>query len=368
MPLFKAIEQRLQEAVDQGIAPGLALAFGQANKPLFSRFYGHATLLPRPQPLTQATLFDLASLTKILGTTLIAMHLHRQGRLDLDRPLGAYRPSAYSDDLAATTPRLLLAHASGLPSSMSLYRDRPADPADPSDQRQEAFARARQANLVAPTGTVSRYSDLGPILLGDLFETLLEGRLDRLCQDLLYGPLGVDSTFFVALDDPLPQAQRPSSAFAATEQCSWRQRLIRGQVHDENAYFLRGVAGHAGLFSDLDDLVSLACFLLAAHAGDKDFLPAPTLAEFTRRQNLVPDSSRALGWDTPFVGASCGGRFSPQAFGHTGFTGTSIWLDPVGQRFVVLLANRVHPHRDNRAFLRFRPQLHDMIIEALDRL
>jgi CubicO group peptidase (beta-lactamase class C family) len=222
----------------------------------------------------------------------------------------------------------------------------------------------RETPLACAPGAETRYSDLGFILLGELLELLAGEGLDRLCERRLFAPLGLRQTFFVHLDDPLPLARLPEQAFAATEQCPWRNRLICGQVHDENAYLLRGVAGHAGLFSTLGEVQALARLLLGCLAGHSPLLRAETLAAFIRRQELVPGSSRALGWDTPSTGTTCGRYFSPRAFGHTGFTGTSIWIDPEDGRFVVLLSNRVHPTRDNPQFQELRPRLHDLVMAA----
>ncbi|MBI2504940.1 MAG: serine hydrolase [Candidatus Latescibacteria bacterium] len=362
---FSALAQTLEQAVAQHIAPGAALACGREDTLLFSRVLGWASLHPQPIPIQGQTLFDLASLTKVLATTLLTMKLCETERLELDAPLGQLLPALYPPDKAALSLRQILAHAAGLPAHVPFYCDRPPEPADPQAQRREVFRAVREAPLAGAPGTQSQYSDLGFILLGELLELLEGDRLDRLCETHLFAPLGLQRTFFVHLDDPLPQARLPQSAFAATEDCPWRGRVVCGQVHDENSYLLRGVAGHAGLFSTLDEVQTLARLLLRCLAGRSSFLRAQTVAAFTRRQELVPGSSRALGWDTPSTGTTCGRYFSPRAFGHTGFTGTSVWMDPEGERFVVLLSNRVHPHRDNSQFQEFRPRLHDLALESM---
>ena len=318
--------------------------------------------------MREETLFDLASLTKVLATTTLAMKCYETGILELDRPLGDCLPAHYPPDKASLTPRLLLLHAAGLPAHIPFYRELPAEPEDPEAQRRAVLQRIRQTSLAYPPGTETRYSDLGMILLGELMEQLAATSLDRLFEAQAAAPLGLQDTFFIHLDTPLPKARRAADEFAATEQCAWRGSLIRGTVHDENAYLLRGVAGHAGLFSTIADLQILATTLLDGLAGRNSFLRAETLTLFTTRQKLVADSDRALGWGTPTPGASCGQRFSPRAFGHTGFTGTSVWLDPLHDRYVILLTNRVHPSRENNRLLDFRPRLHDLVIETMERL
>jgi CubicO group peptidase (beta-lactamase class C family) len=286
--------------------------------------------------------------------------------VDLDAPLGGLLPSYYPADKTGLPLRLVLLHAAGLPAHVPFYKELPPEPADAAARRRQVADQVLSTPLAYAPGTETRYSDLGFILLGDLLEQVAGAELDLLCEQHLYGPLALADTFFVHLDRPLPKARRPLAAFAATEQCGWRGRLVRGQVHDENAYLLRGVAGHAGLFSTVGDLQVLARQLLASVAGTGAAFPCAALRAFVRRQELVSGSSRALGWDTPSTGTSCGHRFSPRAFGHTGFTGTSMWLDPEQDRFVVLLSNRVHPTRDNTAFLEFRPRLHDLVLEQFD--
>lgn len=362
---FSALEQALKEASAQQIAPGIALACGREDHLLFSRVLGWASLQPQLLPIQEQTLFDLASLTKVLATGLLVMKEYDAGDLDLDAPLGHLLPSHYPPDKAALTLRQILAHAAGLPAHVPFYRDRLPEPTDPQAQRLEIFRAVRETPLACAPGSETRYSDLGFILLGELLELLEGDRLDRLCETRLYVPLGLQQTLFVHLDDPLPQARLPQTAFAATETCAWRGRMVCAQVHDENAYLLRGVAGHAGLFSTLSEVQALARLLLRCLAGRSSFLRAETLSTFIRRQELVPGSSRALGWDTPSTGTTCGSYFSPRAFGHTGFTGTSIWMDPKNERFVVLLSNRVHPTRDNNQFGQLRPHLHNLAMTAM---
>ncbi|MFH1571600.1 MAG: serine hydrolase domain-containing protein [Gemmatimonadota bacterium] len=358
---WSVLEGMLRRTIDSGATPGLVLAVGRGRQVRYRRFLGAATRQPGVEPMAWETLFDLASLTKVLATTLLVMKGWQDGHLDLDARLGDLLPSYYPGDKAPLTLRQLLVHAAGLPPFVRLCGTFAPDPIDPAAQRRQALDRILQVPLARPPGTAAEYSDLGLVLLGDLLEQLEGEGLDRLCERYLYGPLGLADTFFVDLDDPLPKARRPTAAFAATEECPWRGGVVRGEVHDENAYILRGVAGHAGLFSSAADLAVLAG-LLAAPDG---VLHASTVRHFTTRQDVVPSSSRALGWDTPSPGASCGRHLSPRAFGHTGFTGTSLWVDPESGLFIVLLSNRVHPTRLNTDFVDLRPAIHDAVARAL---
>ncbi|MFT5374263.1 MAG: CubicO group peptidase (beta-lactamase class C family) [Candidatus Latescibacterota bacterium] len=365
MNSHQPIYDALDHAVNQGIAPGMALAFGCGEESLFHYSTGMAMSEPHCTPLRNSALFDLASLTKVLATTLILMRMCERGTLAIDSTLAQLRPNFYEPEHAALSLRQFLAHCSGLPSSRQLYREQVPQSTQQEKCRQDAFALARKTPLVYAPGSETRYSDLGPILLGELLEHLCQQRLDHLFAAEVCAPLKLEDAFFVHLQTPLPHAQRPSTDFVATENCLWRQRVVCGQVHDENAYLLSGVAGHAGLFATLRAVEKLAQIIVQAAAGKNDYLSPETIDLFTKRQNLVPGSSRALGWDTPSENSSSGHYFSPNSFGHTGFTGTSLWIDKETDYYIVLLANRIHPNRNNRDFPRFRPELHDLVVKTM---
>lgn len=356
------IEAAVRQAVADGVVAGIVLAAQDGYAGRWMLAAGSSTLFPKPEPMRRDTIFDLASLTKVLATTTVVMRMLERGELDLDRPLRDISASLYLGSIGLLTPRLLLTHSAGFPASIAYYRDADPHPADPEGHREAALQRVRTTELVYEPGKESRYSDIGMMLMGDVIEQTCQKRLDHVFERYVASPLKLTDTFFRHLDYPLAKAERPAHAFAATEQCAWRGELVRGQVHDENAYLLRGVAGHAGLFATAGDIMTLAGTLLACYHGEDAFLQAATVRHFVSRQNLVPGSDRAVGWGTPTPGASCGAYFSSSAFGHTGFTGTSLWVDPEPRRLVLLFSNRVHPSRDNTAFLRFRPRLHDLIV------
>jgi CubicO group peptidase (beta-lactamase class C family) len=361
---FLHVEEALRNAVDEGTTAGAALVFGQGER-RHEIVVGQAQLVPCTRPLSSTTLFDLASLTKVLATTWLAMKMTAAGRLDVDAPLGDLLPGYYPKDKAALTVRLLMCHAAGLPSGLQLYNSLSPESAG-APARRSVIERYLQTTLTAAPGRRTLYSDIGPILVGDLLEQLASGphaRLDAISAAELYAPLALDDTFFVHLDDPLPSAQRLPEVFAATEDCAWRGRVLVGEVHDENAHLLRGVAGHAGLFSTVRDLERIArAYLAETNIG----IDSATLRSLTSAQQLTPDSTRAFGWDKPRADGPSGHGFSPLAYGHTGFTGTSLWIDPQKHGYVILLTNRVHPGREDRGFPALRPRLHNLIHDSLN--
>jgi len=206
------------------------------------------------------------------------------------------------------------------------------------------------------------------MLLGEAIELLTRMPLDRFCHDRIFRPLGLRSTAFVDLTALRTRRLAPvTEMIAPTERCPWRKRVLCGEVHDDNAYAMGGVAGHAGLFASAADVDALATRLGACWRGEDDFLPGEIVGEFWRRDATVEGSTRALGWDTPSPSdSSAGSRMSRSAVGHLGFTGTSLWIDVERNANVILLTNRVHPRRDNERIREVRPRVHDAIVEALD--
>lgn len=298
-----------------------------------------------------STIYDLASLTKIVATTSLMLTLVDQGRVALDAPAVRYLPDWHGDGVQAVTIRHLLTHSSGLAAWRPFYKEA-VDRAD---------ARA-QLMLVGPQvkpGTRYLYSDMNFMLLGMIAERLTGMRLDSAFQALVATPLRLADTRFLPPASLLPR-------IAPTEYDPWRQRQLRGEVHDENASRFDGVSGHAGLFATGNDLARVARMWL--NRGTLDgvrFASARTVAQFTRVQDTAV-SRRALGWETPTGSNSAGHRLSPQAFGHTGFTGTSIWIDPARNLFVILLTNRVNPSRQNTKIGGVRVALADAVVGAID--
>jgi CubicO group peptidase (beta-lactamase class C family) len=362
---LNAVVQYLTSEVDSAF-PGAVLAVGIAGQRPMIVAVGHYGV-DDARPVDTATVFDIASLTKVVGLTTMCMLLVHEGKLDLDALVQRYVPAFRGPGKERVTIRHLLTHSSGLPAWRPLYTE--------ATTRATAVALADTTPLTSEPGATSVYSDIGIIVLTQVVEAITGQRLDALLEARLFGPLGMRDTRF------LPPAEW-KSRIAPTER-SQDGTVIHGTVHDENAWRLGGVAGHAGLFSTAPDLVRFVTWLLGGWHGresedtagltpgrrpgvSRPTLPSELVKEWTRRQNLPPGSSRALGWNTPSgPNSSAGTKLGPLAFGHTGFTGTSIWIDPERALFIILLTNRVHPTRENNRIGRVRSRVADLVVTAL---
>lgn len=319
------------------------------------------------EALSPATLFDVASLTKPVATTTMAALLYERGLLELDAPIIGTLPEFGSpSDLrrAQVTSRMLLTHSSGLPAYEKLFLKAHA--------RDELLKSALQTPLTADPATRAEYSDLGFIILGLALERLSQEALDVFCQREIFGPLAMTNTTFnpsktirTTIPPTADEREEAAHASAPKPRSTFRHRIIQGEVQDENACVLGGVAGHAGLFSTAEDLAQFAYAMLR---GGAPILRPETLALFTRRESTPAGTSRALGWDTPSNPSQSGKYFGPNSFGHLGYTGTSLWIDPDRQLSITLLTNRTWPDGSNQAIKQVRPKFHDAIIEALIRV
>lgn len=343
----------LQQKVAEDAFPGGVLAVGRHGVLAYLSTVGRYGD-DDPRAVAANTIYDLASLTKVIGLTTATMLLVADGRLDIERPVAEYVPEFRRPDV---TVRHLLTHTSGLEAWVPLYSE--------TEDAGAALRYIYQADLQGEPGTTYTYSDLGAILWTQVVQRVAGAELDSFLHDRVFGPLSMTDTRF---RPPASLVER----IAPTEQDPWRGRMIRGEVHDENAAHLGGVSGHAGLFSTAPDLARFAIWLLDSyHDRVADAiaprLPAALVRQFTARQPGPEGSTRALGWDTPTPGggASSGHLLSASSFGHTGFTGTSIWIDPERDLFIILLTNRVHPTRENRALLPLRGIVADMVVEAI---
>jgi len=311
-----------------------------------------------PHVPDSSSVYDLASLTKVIGLTTMLMIAVQEHRIDLDAPIQRYVPAFTGPGKDRVTVRLLLTHASGLPAWRALYKE--------ASSRTEALALADTTPLDTVPGTRFVYSDLGAMVLAQAVEAVYHERLDSLLHRRLFAPLAMNDTRYLP-----PDCWR--SRIAPTEDDPWRGRVLRGEVHDENAARLDGVSGHAGLFSSARDLLHFGDWLLqgldAEYPAEQTIWPpAPsTVRQFVVRQDIPAGSSRALGWDTPSDLGSAGVRLSRESFGHTGFTGTSIWTDPTRALVIVLLSNRVNPTRNNQRWGPVRRNVADRVVEAIER-
>jgi serine-type D-Ala-D-Ala carboxypeptidase len=340
----------LRNAIAERAFPAASVAVTHKGKLVALKALGYFTQDPNSPEATTDTIFDLASVTKVVATTSMAMILYERGLLDLDAPVAAIVPEFAGSDARRcdVTVRMLLAHSSGLPAYEKLFVH--------AKTRDELLATAFATPLAADPGARAVYSDIGFIILGVALERIADEPLDHFCQHEVFGPLGMGHTLF---NPPLPsRALIPPAA----DDRSFRHRIIQGEVQDENAGVLGGVAGHAGLFATAPDLAIFAHTLLR---GGSPILRPETLALFTRRETKPAATSRALGWDTPSSPSQSGKHFSASSFGHLGYTGTSLWIDPERRLSIILLTNRTWPDCSHQAIKKVRPAFHDAVVEAL---
>ena len=354
--MFQA-KQLMHQAIEDGVFPGAVLLVSREGQHVYHAAFGYRDLIANP-PMTTDTVFDLASLTKPLATTLAVMMLVQEQYLELAHNLGDVLPFFENDPKAAIKVENLLYHNSGLADYRPYYRQIDHMPLA---QRKKALRQLLvNEPLIHPIGSQVVYSDIGFMILEWLVEHSGGKRLDRFVSEKIYQPLGIDNLFFVDLKGKPPQA-----LFAATEQCAWRNKLVSGQVHDENAYVVGGIQGHAGMFGSAADVHRLLLELLTAYHGNQSLhLFSPNLVRLFFHR--LANSDKALGFDVPSPSGSSSGRFfSANSVGHLGFTGTSFWMDLERSIIVILLSNRVHPTRDNEAIKAFRPRLHDAVMQSL---
>jgi CubicO group peptidase (beta-lactamase class C family) len=359
MTKFAEARDILDRAIGERVFPGAAfgvLAHGQVSVESIGRFtYG-----PRSKAVTNEALFDVASLTKVLATTMLAMRYWQGGRLKLQTPLAEVFPQFAGADprRQQVTVKCLLAHTSGLPAHKRLWElPEVAAASSPQGAAEAALAACFAMPLERDPGDTAVYSDIGFILLGEVLRTLAgtESLYDAVAAELLL-PLGADSTCFLP-----PHSWKPR--IAPTCDWNWRHRVLQGEVHDENCALLGGVAGHAGLFSNCADILLFAQELISPGR----VVDQRCVDEFSARVA----GSRALGWDTPSAPSQAGSCFSARTIGHLGYSGTSLWIDLEKKVAVTLLTNRVYtgpeasPLSDPSAIQRVRPAFHDAVLRSI---
>lgn len=345
------LDSAIEAAIAAGATPGAALAVVRHGQVVRLRGYGRTDWDPTSPPVTDSTLYDLASLTKVVGTTTAAMILVRQGRLALDRPIWHYLSWwPRTGRQGRITVRQLLRHTSGLPAGMEIWKGR--------GSRTARLHRLAHARVRYPPGTTRVYSDVGMILLGAVIEQVAGARLDEFLAREVFGPLAMTDTRFNPLH---PRAGSPIHlARIAPTELDPRRGLVHGTVHDLNAAVLGGVAGHAGLFSSVRDLARFGEAVLDGIEGRPSLLAERI--SFTTMLKRGPRTGMPLGWDIPEGPHSAAGSYFPiSSIGHTGFTGTSIWIDPEHDLFVVLLTNRIDPSAANQKHQELRQEVHDLV-------
>jgi len=353
---FRSAFDLLEKAIASRAFPACSLTVTFGGELVAHKALGRFTYDAASPEVTTSSIFDLASLTKVVATTAMAMILYERGLLDLEAPVTAIVPE-FAGQLTENdarrrevTLRMLLAHSSGLPAYEKLFLR--------VKTREDLLQAAFTTPLSAAPGARAEYSDIGFIILGVVLERLADESLDVFCQREIFGPLGMTHTTFnpaSALKDSIPPT---------ADDRTFRHRIIQGEVQDENASVLSGIAPHAGLFSTTEDL---AIFAHAMLNGGYPILRSSTVELFSRRESAPEGTSRALGWDTPSAPSQSGKYFSPRSFGHLGYTGTSLWIDPERQLSISLLANRTWPDCQNQAIKQVRPAFHDAVIEALGK-
>ncbi|MEO8193126.1 MAG: serine hydrolase [Gemmatimonadales bacterium] len=342
--LSSTLDSLMRVALDEHAAPGGSLVVGRYGRIVHMKGYGRLDTAQTSAAVDENSMYDMASLTKVIATTTAAMILEEQGQLDLDRTVASYLPEFNAPDKAPITVRMIVTHRGGLEAFAALYKE--------FKGRDQYLAQINARPLKSQPGTETVYSDWDIILSQLVIERITGQTLDRFVAERIFTPLGMTSTMFT------PDSATFFSRIAPTEIDSVRGGLVRAKVHDENAWAMGGVSGHAGLFSSASDLAIFAQMIL--NGGEYNgvrIVKAATLARWTAPQSRT--SSRALGWDTPSKGSSSGDYFSQRSFGHTGFTGTSMWVDPEKNLFVILLTNRVDPTRDNQRHVPLRRAVAD---------
>jgi CubicO group peptidase (beta-lactamase class C family) len=368
------VEAAFAEAVEKGAIPGATVVVRVGADIAYEGAFGFRVIVPERSPMRLETVFDLSSLTKPLATTVAVMMLTREAKMRLDDRLTRFFHNFGVHGKGHVTFRHLLAHSSGLAAWRPFYqqiaeieRGGKVNFMASRGAKEFVYEEIHREKPEAPTATKTIYSDLNFMLLGEAVEQVTGVGLNRFCRDKIFRPLELRATDFIDISlvrtrrlEPVPEM------FAPTAVCPLRKRLLVGEVDDENAFAMGGVAGHAGLFAPVKEVDRIVAELLACYAGRSDLVPQKIVQQFWSRDTAVRGSTWALGWDSPSPEySSSGRRFSPAAVGHLGFTGTSVWIEPARGIAISLLTNRVHPRRDNQAIRDFRPKVHDLIMEAL---
>ena len=357
---FSRAAEIILEGILQRAFPAAAVEVGRSDGPVWRRAFGALTYDAGAAETTAETIFDLASLTKVIATATLAMRAVDDGVLSLDEPVRGRLPEWRGADRESVTIRDLLEHASGLPAYLPFFRDHTG--------RVEFEPAICRTPLEYAPRSRSVYSDLGFILLGFILEDVRKGAAGEAGRFDPGATLASQFRKLASYLTPEPLTFSPPRSWrdrtAPTEVDPWRGRLLAGEVHDENCWALGGAAGHAGLFGTAAGVGAFARAVLRTIGGDRILADPSTMQHFARR-SAVPGSSRALGWDTMLPASSCGARLSPSAIGHTGFTGTSLWIDWERDLYVVLLTNRVHPARTNVALRAIRPAFHDAVVGSV---
>jgi len=366
---FSTADKIIDDAIRSQAFPSAVLIVGNSKGIIYQNAYGRLTYGDESQLTTLRTIYDLASVTKVIATTSAIMYLYDEGKIDLNAPVVSYIPEFNNNGKSDITVYNLLVHNSGLTAWTPFYQDPNMD--SPQKVKDAIYNCVKEY----PTGTRTLYSDYNAFLLGEIVERISGSKLDKFCKDNIFSRLNMTDTYFLV---PMSEDYR----IAPTENDTyWRNQLLVGYVHDELAAILEGVSGNAGLFSTGPDLFKFMQMMLnyGRYTDERRMSPQPlqdtmfsysTVELFTQRATgLGYSNSRALGWETKpeptKYPPACGNKFSANCFGHTGYTGTSVWCDRDKDLIVIFLTNRVYPTRSNDEIRNVRPKLHDEICRIM---
>jgi CubicO group peptidase (beta-lactamase class C family) len=360
----KILEKGILEGIFPSAAAGISFGLGKEKKELIT-YCGNATLYPKKRELKKNDFFDIASLTKPLATTLAILCLIKEKKIDIEEKLPSLLGKKIKGKKNIINTRQLLSHSSGFPAHREYFTI--LKNIKNTDKNEFVENCILEEALEFEPGTKSLYSDLGFILLGRIIEKKSGYSLAHYVEEKVLKPLNLENKIFY---NPLFEGKKTlnKTDFVATEICSWRKKILSGEVHDDNCYTMGGVTGHSGLFGNIEGLTTYAGIILDLWKGARTHpnINKEDLQSFLSRQQKISESSWALGFDTPGAKESSSGKqFSKKSVGHLGFTGTSFWIDPEKEVVIVLLSNRVHPSRENINIKQFRPYFHDRVMEKL---
>ncbi|MFA5903876.1 MAG: serine hydrolase [Desulfobacula sp.] len=356
------IGQEFEAAISEGIFPGAVFLCALGHRIIFHEAFGMADLFEN-RKMRKNTIFDLASLTKPLATTLAIAKLIEQGKLSVDRKISNILTEFQNTDKSNITIDMLLRHTSGLPSHRNYYLEILHSNENPSQCLRNLIIKEK---LESKIGEKEVYSDLGFMILAWIIERVSGRRIDQFVSHEIYMPLGIERLLFMELSPANKKFKLYKGEFAATQHCPWRNKVLTGEVDDDNAYAVGGIDGHAGLFGDALSVYAICSEILKAIQNKASTVLMPDIIkDFVQRDKAF---GRVAGFDTPSKEGSSSGRFfSDFSVGHLGFTGTSFWIDPENGLIIVLLTNRVHPSRSNEGIKKFRPKIHDLVrIELME--
>lgn len=378
---FAAVSEMLRQAVEQGVFPGAVLIVGRNGDPVFSQSVGTRSLLTPeggiPHPMAIDTVFDVAALTNIVVTTTLMMKFVESGALRLEDRVSRYIQGFGVHNKSAITVQQLLNHSAGLAAWNPYFEELLKLNSGPRigvltsrGAKEYIYNAINRSHLKYQPDSRQVFSDIGFILLGSLIENLSGLSLDRAAQKHVFQPLGMKSSSYIDLSMIKRRGIHPvADLIAPTEECPWRKRVLCGEVHDDNAWAMGGIAGHSGVFSTALDLHHFAWEMLAAYRGGSSFLRRETVAHFWSRQGMPFEPAWSLGWELPNrENGLLEAGLSENAVGHCGFTGCSLWLEPESGVDIVLMSNRIHPSRSNKKIFGFRIELHRAVLKAIGEL